>query len=243
MRLQFSIFFACMLLVHTGCTSMTSTMLTRDESNQFWTRKGKLKGVPITLKVPTHVQLTVFETHYLIRDEQGITHRLPLPFVVRDFSQEFIYTEKIFTVDFKRPAAGLYNLHLLMTDDQYIAKLQHDVTDNTIQEVTSLVGRFFPSGLGPRTAGDEEPPEQILQDVQSVVAVDIFEIDAPDFEQQMSAFINCHLNQSHDAFVAPPDVKVLQRTSLSGATIIAEEVPRPAPNAIPPNMGTHHHIQ
>lgn len=105
-------------------------MLTRDESNSFWTRKGNLKGVPITLKVPTHVNLTIFERHFLFEDGNGYHKRIKLPFVVRDFAQEFVYSEKIFTVDFKRPAAGLYNLNLDLTSDQYIDELQHDITDD-----------------------------------------------------------------------------------------------------------------
>ena len=138
MLLRHLAFFACVLLTQIGCSSMSSTMLTRDESNQFWSRKGALKGVPITLKVPTHVQLTMFERHFLFKNSEGQNVRLALPFVVRDFSQEFIYSEKIFTVDFKRPAAGLYNLNLDLSPDQYISELQHDVTDETIREVTAL---------------------------------------------------------------------------------------------------------
>lgn len=205
---------ACVLLTQIGCTSMSSTMLTRDESNQSWTRKNGLKGVPITLKVPTHVQLTVFERHFLVNDEDGHAHRLKLPFVVRDFSQEFIYSEKIFTVDFKRPAAGTYNLHLDLTDDQYIQKLQHDVTDTTIQGVTALVKQLAPSGLAAETVSGQA--EENYAEIQSVVAVRMFEIDAPDFEQQMSAFVNCHLNQAHDAWVAPPGVQNIHRTRLHG---------------------------
>jgi hypothetical protein len=156
---------------------------------------------------------------------------LRLPFVVRDFSQEFIYGEKIFTVDFKRPAAGMYNLQLLMTEDQYISKLQHDITDTTIQEVTNLVTRFFPSGLGADPAangGGDKDGGPIFREIQSVVAVDIFEIDAPDFEQQMTAFANHHLNQAHDAWVSPPpSVKVK-------FPLVPEEVPAPAPHNGPP---------
>src|SRR3954465_10418293 len=108
LRRTFPFAVVCILLAVIGCTSMTSTMLTRDESNRFWTRKGGLKGVPITLKVPTHVQLTVFERYFVVKDPNGHRHRMQLPYVVRDFSSDFIYTEKIFTVDYKHPAAGTY---------------------------------------------------------------------------------------------------------------------------------------
>jgi hypothetical protein len=209
---------ACILLAVIGCTSMTSTMLTRDESNRFWTRKGPLKGVPITLKVPTHVQLTVFERHFLVKDKDGHVVRLALPYVVRDFSQEFIYTEKVFTVDFKRPASGTYNLGLELTDDQYIQHFRHDVTDTTIKDVTNLVTQLAPGGGGLRglTASGEEEVDNHCEEIQSVVAVQIFEIDAPDFEDQVAAFISCHLNQAHDAWVAPPDVDTVHRVGISG---------------------------
>ncbi len=199
------------LVVLIGCSSMSSTMLTRDEGNNFWTRKGGLKGVPITLKVPTHVQLTVFERYFMVDDGKGCTYRLKLPYAVRDFSQEFLYSEKIFTVDFKRPAAGSYDLNLDLTDDQYIQKLQHDVTDNTIDQVSALVKSLMPNGLRAQTASGLE---KHYYEIQSVVAVGMFEIDAPDFEEQMTAFVNCHLNQAHDAWVVPPGVTSVHRAHL-----------------------------
>ena len=131
------------------------------------------------------------------------------------FSQEFIYTEKVFTVDFKRPASGTYNLNLDLTDDQYIQKFQHDVTDTTIADVTALVGKLVPaSGLRGLTSASRA--EDYYTEIQSVVAVGMFEVDAPDFEEQMTAFINCHLNQAHDAWVAPPSVQAVHRTGLYG---------------------------
>jgi len=225
---------ALLLIAQIGCSSMNSTMLTRDESNQFWTRKGALKGVPITLKVPTHVQLTVFERHFLVYDEFGRVSRLTLPYVVRDFSQEFIYSDKIFTVDFKRPAAGTYNLDLDLTEDQYIQKFQYDVTDQTIEKVTSLVQQLVPGGFEAVSALDT-----YYKEIQSVVAVGMFEIDAPDFEEQMSAFVNCHLNQAHDAWVVPQGVTSVHRAHLTGGQAesnICEGlvVPDNAPIALPP---------
>jgi hypothetical protein len=204
-----------------GCTSMSSTMVTRDESNQTWTRHRCLQGVPITLKVPTHVKVYVIEHHYLQRvkcegSAVARTQRLTLPYVVRDFAQEFIYTEKIFTVDFRRPAAGTYNLHLDMTEDQYIEKVQHDVTDQTIAQVGNLIRGAAPGGLLPSPRSAIPNPEDFLFEVTSVVAVGIFEIDAPDFELQLSGFLNCHLNQAHDAWVVPPPVTAIRRAPLMG---------------------------
>jgi hypothetical protein len=202
-------------------------MISRDECNNGWQHHGKLHGVPITLKVPTHVKVYVYETYYLKTVSAGNaqrTERIKLPYTLRDFSQDFIYTEKIFTVDFKRPAAGTFNLRLDMTEDQYIQNVAHDVTDTTIQAVDGLIKKLAPSGLIPSLASGDASgnnPLKNLYPVKSVVAVGVFEIDAPDFEQRLTAFINLHLTQSHDAFVTDPSVAAIQRIGL-------ENPPQPA---------------
>lgn len=209
-----------------GCNSIKSTMVTRDETNQVWETYPHLKGIPITLKVPTHVKLFVFEKHYLelvtvggIQEVQPVDLDIP----IRDFAQEFLYTEKIFTVDFKRPAAGSFNLRLDMTEDQYFAKIQHDVTDETIAKVSELLGKLLPSsGLFATPASGENAPD--AKEIRSLVAVGVFEIDAPDFEDQVAAFLNCHINKAHDAWVVPPGVKNFKRVGVAGPN---HEVPYP----------------
>src|SRR5262245_49862691 len=119
------------LLFVAGCASIESTMIERDECNSEWEKDRHIKGIPITLKVPTHLKLYVFDKHYLeLVNVGGETDVLPveLDVPVRDFGHEFLYTSKIFTVDFKRPMAGTSNLRLDMSQDQYFAKIQHDVT-------------------------------------------------------------------------------------------------------------------
>jgi hypothetical protein len=220
MVLRYVNLLACAFLLQAGCTSMSSTMLTRDESNVSWIRYPHLKGVPITLKVPTHVKIFVYEHHFLQNalTPQGETRvtRVKLGFPVRDIGQEFIYSEKIFTVDFKRPAAGMYNLRLDMTDDQYIDKVQHDVTDKTIEEVGNAIHTLAPGGLFPTIVSDSQEVDGMLEQVTSVVAVGMFEIDASDFEEQVASFINCHLNQAHDALMVPPSVDSYHRVGFSG---------------------------
>ncbi len=204
------------LLGLAGCTSIDSTMIERDELNTHWHKHRHLHGIPITLKVPTHVKVYVFEKHYLELVNVGGNYEVQpvdLDVPIRDFSHEFLYTEKIFTVDFKRPAAGSYNLRLDMTEDQYFAKIQHDVTDETIAKVTELLGKVLPDGglfAAPVSGPDKPDPKEI----RSVVAVGVFEIDAPDFEHQIAAFLNCHINKAHDAWVVPPGVQQVRRLGI-----------------------------
>lgn len=188
-------------------------MLARNECNTAWAQERHLPGVPITLSVPTHLKVTVKSKHYLAKVSAGgvsRVERVQLDVPIRAAEHEFINTEKIFTVDFKRPAAGTMDLTLDFKEDaQYFKQIKDKVTDETIKDVTALVGKLAPSGLfTPASTGVEDLN---LTEVESVVAVEIFEIDAPDFELQVAEFLRCHLNKSHDAWVAPPGVDSIPR--------------------------------
>ena len=210
----------CFVLIGvcSGCVSIRSIMLHRDESNLSWQKTRHLPGVPITLKVPTHLEVSVKEKHYLTTVKAGgveRVERVKLDAPIRSVSTEFIKTEKIFTVDFKRPAAGTMKLSLEMKDDeQYFEKIQHEVEDKTIEAVSGLVKNLLPSGFATASGGGSSLDNQ-LKEVESTVAVEVFEIDAPDFELQVSEFLRCHLNQSHDAWVVPNGVGGYSRVGVS----------------------------
>ncbi len=128
-------------------------MVTRDESNQVWERHNCLNGIPITLKVPTHVKLYAFHKHYLgltpaKENEKQRVVPVDLDVVVRDFAYELMYTDKVFVVDFARPAAGSSKLGVNMTEEQYIDDIQHKIVDESIEDVTGLLGAFTgPKGV------------------------------------------------------------------------------------------------
>jgi hypothetical protein len=209
---------ACSLLgtiLMSGCRSSTSTMMTRDEMNASWCQFKKVDGFPITIKVPTHLKMYVYETHYLEQDDLGNgikkTMYVDLPVTIRDFAHEMVYSEKIVMVDFKRPAAGAFNLEVDLTDDQYIKKIQHDVTDQTLNEINGILNTLGGQNSIFRLASKTGAEASGLTEVKSVVAVGMFEVDAPDFELQVTEFLNCHINKSHDAWRESPGVRDVNR--------------------------------
>ncbi len=213
-----------------GCMSIESTLVTRDETNQTWEQHQCLNGIPITLKVPTHLKLYVFHKHYLEHVGNEIKP-VNLGVVVRDFAHELMYTEKVFVVDFKRPAAGSANLRVDMTNDQYFDQIQHDITEETISQIAGLLGKIGPQGFAPQLAAIGEVESESgastgRLELKSLVAVGIFEVDAPDFEQQVMTFINCHVNKAHDAWVAPPEVHGINRVGVG----VGENLQVPYPN-------------
>ena len=100
-QLSICLILGCLFGLSTGCASVESTMVTRDETNQYWERHNCLNGIPITIKVPTHLKLYVFHKHYLQpvnldpKTKRADTYsELDVGVVVRDFAQEFMYTER-----------------------------------------------------------------------------------------------------------------------------------------------------
>ena len=198
-----------------GCKSSSSTMFSRNEMNSSWCRFRKVAGIPITIKVPTHVKMYVYETHYLEQDDAGNgvkkTAYINLPVTIRDFAHEMVYSEKIVMVDFKRPAAGAFNLEVDLTDDQYIKKIQHDVTDQTLNEINGILNTLGGQNSIFKLASKQDNNISSITEVKSVVAVGMFEIDSPDFEFQVQEFLDCHINKSHDAWRASPGVNEVKR--------------------------------
>jgi hypothetical protein len=184
--------------VISGCRSTSSVMFSRNESNSAWCQFKKVDGIPITVKIPTHMKLYVYDKYFLEIDKIAGSERLAtadIP-ILRDFAHEMVYTEKVVMVDFKRPAAGSANLKVDFTEDQYIKNVQQDITDETLQRVNELVATTLPSFL---QAADGDQPQKIedrVKEVKSIVAVGMFEVDDPSFELQVQQFLMENVNCS-----------------------------------------------
>ena len=196
-KLGLKLFLVIFFLPLVGCGSSKSTVLTRDEMNLGWQTISGVHGVPITVKVPTHVKLYVYKKHFLSVDSVGDVNKVSFMNTedMYDFGQEYIVTEKIVMVDFKRPAAGAFNLDVEY-DNQSIKRIQQDITDETIARTGEFLSQLGGLGLSlantPGEGGDQI--DKLTREVKSVKAVGIFEIDAPDFEQQVMDFLDSHLN-------------------------------------------------
>lgn len=188
-------------------------MLTRNECNTGWNKIAHLHGTPITLKVPTHLRIYVYEKYYMEKvSVAGVSRwqRADVP-TLHDFGSEILYTDKIFTTDFIRPAAGTLNLDVNYTPDQYVQRVQQDITDETLKDVTKLLetlpGKFFPLP-GAKLASGQDTAD--WKEIKSVVAANVFEIDDPHFEMNISEFVQTHLNSkctdNNSALVATPGV-------------------------------------
>lgn len=203
------------ILAFSGCTSVTSTMLNRTEADNFVGNSNghpkkhcdarPFKGVPITLRVPTHVDIAIVEKVRLSLDSKSRElHRLDSTHRHLSVATNLIYTDKVFTVDVKRPAAGTANYTLEFggaTDDldnrQYFKNIKSRIVDETIKDVTSAINTVFNA----LPASTEDAGAKFITDgtvtffeQTRTVAWKRFDVDAVDFEAQVAAFVELHMN-------------------------------------------------
>ncbi|MCY2966778.1 MAG: hypothetical protein NT069_24640 [Planctomycetota bacterium] len=152
---------------------------------------------------------------------------------------DFIKTKKIFTIDPKRPAAGTAKWTLNLKN-QYPENVDNAISDLTIQQVGAAIERIASSGgLGkffsaskPATAtaasegGNPNDSDEAAKyyRLESVVATQVFEVEDPQVEDRVAAFLETHVNH-HREPLAPPPSPVGYRNS-------PPMLPAPPPSAI-----------
>ena len=192
-------------VVTLGCSSMRSTMLYRSESNTHWEKERRLKGVPITVKVPTHMKVTVFENQYLL-DKPGAVQFVELDVPVRSVTTELIKTDKIFTIDPKTPGSGTAGVNMTFKS-QYPNSIAYRIEDDTLDAIASLLSKNK-GAFGISTSEQDPGKFADLKPIPAVVATTILELDAPDLELQLAEFLRTHLNGCHTCEITPPGVEM-----------------------------------
>ncbi|MCY2977105.1 MAG: hypothetical protein NTU79_00335 [Planctomycetota bacterium] len=112
------------------------------------------------------------------------------------------YTDKIFLIDFKRPAAGTLDLkNAKMDDQQYFSQVQAEIEEKTIESISGALNTIKDPlvSLRPKRPNSAKPtnantPEGESKDdvhfQKSVVAIQRFDISEPGWEDQMTCFVN-----------------------------------------------------
>jgi hypothetical protein len=118
------------------------------------------------------------------------------------------YTDKIFLVDFKRPAAGILDIkNAKMDDQQYFSQVQAEIEEKTIESISGALNTIKdplvllkPKKLNSAKPTSANTPEGESKDdvhfQKSVVAIQRFDISEPGWEEQMMFFVNEKLGVS-----------------------------------------------
>ena len=205
-----------------GCTSISSTFLQRAEDDaMLGISNGKtgihdharpFKGIPVTLKIPTHLDLAIVETLLFSDDPTSgkLTH-LPLSKRHLDVQPSLQLSDKVFTVDLKRPAAGSLDYEIEFQNEkdspQYFQQISYHVVDQTLKDISAVIANLKPIQPTPAfpTANQKSSDEPSLAPLVRTIAWKRFDIHAPDFEDQVLAFVNQHLNDCQSCSLTPDD--------------------------------------
>jgi hypothetical protein len=210
---------AVVSLAASGCTSISSTLLNRTDNDIFvGNSNGKpnshcgarpFKGVPITLRVPTHLDVSITEKLYLRKLCDGKLVRVQTTHRNLSVEPKIVETDKVFTVDPKRPAAGTLASTLTWGTDtdgkdnsQYFASIVNNIKDETIVDVTAALNTLLPTlkGLSTDAASDAAALARLktlsgqLIVESRTVAWKRFDLDEPGFEHLVADFVSRHMN-------------------------------------------------
>lgn len=120
---------------------------------------------------------------------------------------ELQYTDKVFLVDFKRPAGGVLDLKgAEMDDEQYFADVSADITERTMKDIGEALGTFGEAAAKLRPSAEnraipvsaETPDAEASNTVnfqKSIVAMKRFDVNECDWEQRVQEFIEIHLGR------------------------------------------------
>jgi hypothetical protein len=174
---------ALVICVGGGCKSVSSTIMDRtptdnlvSESNGercHFDQGAPYRGIPVVVRVPTHVDIAIRETLLFTNIENGTVS--PKLVQLRPSKRQISvdatlsHSDKLFFVDFKRPAGGTMDYTIDYGDgkSQYFKSIKYKVVDETISDINSALTTVFGTGTpgaqkksatAPRTAADASKP-------------------------------------------------------------------------------------
>ena len=195
-----------------GCNTFRTTAIDRCENDTLVVNPDRpMKGVPISLRVPTHLELRVIETTYWEKQDNPGKKPTLVPLstcrATRSVDHELCYTEKVFLVDPVRPGAGLQNYGFTFTSNEsekgedagkgYLRKVEYKIDDTTIKESANLVSNVLGLVTAFQTgSNDARPNSGALISTDRTVAFARFDINSCSFEEEVSSFLDTHVNHA-----------------------------------------------
>lgn len=246
--------------VNIGCSSIRSSMWTRAEDESLHPDPCQnLCGIPVMLKVPSHIEVKVIETLYAAHDPgTGVLEVVRLRRPDLSVYPTLKYTEKMFLIDPVRVASGTgaYGFGFspgekqkeILPDDSstagassghgYLHSANYIANDQTIANAGKLVQAVlnFP---GVRGTGAPTPGNLNLVTIDRVVAFRRFDLAAADCDAQVFAFLEDRVNHCHLCNYTPrtfssPDITAPETGNDSAS---GDKKPTPIPVTVVPGNG------
>jgi hypothetical protein len=212
MRRLWLFIFAATLV--TGCHSIRTGMWSRCEDDQLHPDDcTHLNGVPVMLKVPSHLEVSIFETVYAAHDATNARLQV-VPLARRDLrvAADIKYTERMFLVDPVRVASGTGAYGFSFTGQNkvdvpnannealaghgYMHGLNYKADDKTIVNSAALLANVL--SINSSSAKKSSVTKEFgLIPIEKVVAFRRFDLGAPMVDAEVDAFLQMHMNACH----------------------------------------------
>lgn len=176
-----------------------------------------VKGIPVTVKIPTHVDAVINEQYFITKgksvasdgslDANRETTQIPnLGKPLRTVSLSTVYTPKVLTTNFVRPAAGTLGIGsetedgISMDPDNYFASIKAKIDDQTVEDVNSAIPSIktilgIPSPVASKVSAGGDPTELAqCESFSAVIAYRRFDINTPGWEYELQEFVDSHIN-------------------------------------------------
>jgi hypothetical protein len=226
------ILFLAIAAAMTGCCSFRTTAVDRTENDCLVVNpECPMHGIPVSLRVPTHLELSVIETTYW--EKRGNPGKKPslVPLSTcrptRSVMHVIKETEKIFLVDPVRPAAGMSKYGFTFQSNSgdaskaadaagkgYLQNVQYKIEDKTIEKSAELFSNAVGLITALRTAANSgDPNTSNLISTERVIAYARYDVNSPSFEADVAAFLDCHINHASNDCSPCPQVCEPERCS------------------------------
>lgn len=227
------------VLPNSGCTSMSSTFMQRQEDDQLLgISNGKsgthnharpFKGIPVKLKVPSHIDISIEET-LLVTDTNNSLKVQQLGSGTRQLNvaKSVVYSDKVFTVDLKRPAAGTVDYELQFDKQaQYFKEINYKNVDETIKDITTVISSLTPiskpkgTPVGAGGADSQarlKETESVVKEIHRTIAWKRFDLQDPMLEDQIASFVSVHLQEDQNCNLIQSDEHFLNSAAKPTST-------------------------
>lgn len=184
------------LLCVVGCKSFDSTIMEYDDG--CWLENDGFRGVPVTVKVATHLKVSIYEIDLITLDQNGRPMVLGSKKPIRSVVTEIVETDKLVFVEAKRPAAGTIDLMVkYQSDSQQLKQVTNIIEDETLLKSTALLGALAPGLKGLATAADGADAKSLAGQVteqRSLMAERLFDLSASNLRTEISDFTAIYVN-------------------------------------------------
>jgi hypothetical protein len=198
--------FSCGAMMLIGCRSAISTHVVPDPVEGGW-KTERMRGIPVTVKVPTHLEVRVIERRYLA---PGTFEKFHTALIVEHEVRE---KDQVFTVDSVRPAAGKMTYTGKLENKlnpQFFSKFDTNIEDETIKDIAPLIPKLpdiltnlkRAKAISLSTGNVPEVADSVVR-VDSLVAVKVFDVHDPNLTACVQEFLNQYVNNCTPPCPAP----------------------------------------